>query len=205
MTTSIARVAGHGACDFPEVYKPRFPFKTLKCVGPALYRSHSARNYACLLDLDQNVTCWRCCPSFGDHNSDRKFTIDFLVETSDEPLIVEIWEHDPGDTWRVAEAARRCGYGYRAVCMPEIRKHPRLQNAKDLIRYAGYDAPLGDRIRLSVALGEFGSLTLAECLAALRDGPAMQTMATLILQGEVEVDLDNTLLGPDTIIRLASR
>ncbi|WP_027666118.1 hypothetical protein [Rhizobium leguminosarum] len=56
-----------------------------------------------------------------------------------------------------------------------------------------------------LAPGELGSLTLAECLAAVRDGRPMQTMAALIQKGHVEIDLDTELLGPDTVVRLASR
>lgn len=205
MKTEAAHSAGNEACDYIE-YRPYFPFLTLKCVGQALYRSRSARDYACLLDLDSDVVSWQCATFLlGDNNSDRKFTIDFLVEKTDGRVIVEIWERPPEDLWWVKETSRQAGYRYEAVYMPEIRKQPRLQNAKDLIRYAGYDAPLGDRIRLQAALGEFGSLTLAECLAAVRDGRPMQTMAALILKGHVEVDLDTELLGPDTVVRLVAR
>jgi hypothetical protein len=140
-----------------------------------------------------------------DDTLDRKFTIDFIVETSDDCTMVEVWERPPENTVWARDAAARAGYGYEGVFMPDIRKQPRLQNAKDLIRYAGYDAPLGDRIRLSAALADLGSLTLAECLAAVRDGRPMRTMAALILQGHVEVDLDEALLGPDTIVRLPNR
>ncbi|MDR6667078.1 hypothetical protein [Rhizobium sp. 1399] len=205
MKTGTAHSAGNEACDSIE-YRPYFPFLTLKCVGQALYRSRSARDYACLLDLDPDVVSWQCATFLlGDNNSDRKFTIDFLVEKTDGRVIVEIWDRPPEDLWWVKETSRQAGYRYEAVYMPEIRKQPRLQNAKDLIRYAGYDAPLGDRIRLQAALGEFGSLTLAECLASIRDGHPMQTMAALILKGHIEVDVDTELLGPDTVVRLVSQ
>lgn len=205
MKTMYIRAAGDEACGLPR-YRPYFPFIALKCIGPALYRSRGARDYACLLDLDPSVTSWQCATFLlGDNSSDRKFTIDFIVETTDDRAIVEIWERPPEDARWVTDAARRYGYRYQAVWMPELRKQPRLQNAKDLIRYAGYDAPLGDRIRLLAALDELGSLTLAECLAAIRDGRPMQTIAAMILQGHVEVDLDTSLLGPDSVIRLASR
>lgn len=205
MKTMYTHTAGDEACENPR-YRPYFPFITLKCIGPALYRSRNARDYACLLDLDPDVVSWQCATFLlGDNNSDRKFTIDFLIEKADGRVIVEIWERPPEDLWWVKETSRQAGYRYEAVYMPEIRKQPRLQNAKDLIRYAGYDAPLGDRIRLQAALAEFGSLTLAECLAAVRDGRPMRTMATLILKGHVEVDLDAELLGPDTVVRLVAR
>jgi len=205
MKTRAAHAAGADVCE-EVVYRPYFPFNTLKCVGVPLYRSQSARDYACLLDLDPEVLGWQCFTNlFADDTIDRKFTIDFIVETKHDCTMVEIWEKSPGDTFWVRDAATRAGYSYQAVCMPEIRKQPRLQNAKDLIRYAGYDAPLGDRIRLSAALGDMGSMTLAECLVAVRDGRPMQTMAALILQGHVEVDLDEALLGSDTIVRLPRR
>jgi hypothetical protein len=205
MKTKAAHAAGAGACDLDD-YRPYFPYVTLKCVGAPLYRSRSARDYACVLDLDPDVVSWQCFTYLlGDNNSDRKFTIDFVVETAAGQAMVEIWERPPEDLWWVKETSRQAGYRYEAVFMPELRKQPRLQNAKDLIRYAGYDAPLGDRIRLSAALGDLGTLTLAECLEAVRDGRPMQTMAALILQGHVEVDLDEALLGPDTVVRLPRR
>jgi hypothetical protein len=205
MKTNAAHAACNVACE-NAIYRPYFPFVTLKCVGAPLYRSRGARDYACLLDLDSQVLGWQCFTHFfNDDTLDRKFTIDFTVQTRDHCTMVEVWERPPENTIWVRDAAARAGYGYEAVFMPEIRKQPRLQNAKDLIRYAGYDAPLGDRIRLSAALADLGSLTLAECLAAVRDGLPMRTMAALILQGHVEVDLDEALLGPDTIVRLPNR
>jgi len=205
MKTKAAHAAGDAACDLVD-YRPYFPYVTLKCVGAPLYRSRSARDYACLLDLDPDVLGWQCSTSlFGDNTCGRTFIVDFIVETKDSCTMVEIWERLPENIGWVTDAAYRAGYRYQPVFMPEIRKQPRLQNAKDLIRYAGYDAPLGDRIRLSAALEELGSLTLAECLAAVRDGRPMRTMAALILQGHVEVDLDEALLGPDTVVRLPRR
>ena len=205
MKTNSAHAAGNEACEHP-IYRPYFPFNTLKCVGAPLYRSRSGRDYACLMDLDPEILGWQCFTrQFGDDTLGRKFTIDFIVETKDHCTMVEIWEQPPTDAFWVMDAAARAGFGYQAIFMPEIRKQPRLQNAKDLIRYAGYDAPLGDRIRLSAALADLGSLTLAECLGAVRDGRPMRTMAALILQGHVEVDLDEALLGPDTIVRLPNR
>jgi len=205
MKTEIARSASAGACESFQ-YRKYFPYNTLKCVGAAAYRSRSARDYACLLDLDPAVVSWECVTRpLTDRYSNRNCNGDFVANISEELHLVDVWDSDPGDTWWNADVARQFGYRYRAVLMPEIRKLPRFQNAKDLIRYAGYDAPLGDRIRLLAALDEFGSLTLAECLAALRDGRPMQTMAAMILKGYVEVDLDDALLGPETVVRRPSR
>ncbi|NKN12278.1 hypothetical protein [Rhizobium laguerreae] len=205
MKTVSAHAAGDEACDSPN-YRPYFPFLTLKCVGRAVYRSREARNYACLLDLDPSVVSWRSLTyALADSDGPERYHVDFFVEKVDEHLLVEVCDRDLGNTEWVSMLAKQFECRYQAVLMSEIRGQPRLQNAKDLLRYAGYDAALGDRIRILAALDELGSLTLAECLSAVRDGRPMQTVAAMILTGHVEVDLDKELLGPDTVVRRASR
>jgi len=81
----------------------------------------------------------------------------------------------------------------------------RVSNARDLVRYARYEASLGDRVRLMAALDEMGSLTLAECMAVVREGRPMDAVACLILRGHLEVDIDESLLGPGTVVRLGSK
>ncbi|MEY9099164.1 MULTISPECIES: hypothetical protein [Sinorhizobium] len=201
MKTESAHAAGDEACDFPT-YRPYFPFATLKCVGRPLYRSRDAREYACLLDLDPSVLTWRCLThAVTDDIGVRRYFVDFAVETYDGHLLVEVWTSSAGDTQWITATAECFGYRYQAVLMPELRKWPRLQNARDLLRYAGWDTPLGDRIRILATLDEMGTLTLAECLSAVREGRPMQTVASMILSGVLEVDLDNALLGPDTVVR----
>jgi len=201
MKTEFAHAAGDEACDFPK-YRPYPPFATLKCVGRPLYRSRDARDYACLLDLDPSVLSWRCVThAVTDDIGVRRYFVDFAVECNDGHLLVEVWTSSVADTQWITGVAECFGYRYKAVRMPELRKGARLQNVRDLLRYAGPDAPLGDRIRILAALDEMGTLTLAECLSAVREDRPMRAVASMILSGVLEADLDNTLLGPDTVVR----
>lgn len=85
--------------------------------------------------------------------------------------------------------------------MADLEGSFRLRNSKDLLRYGFYRPPLGDRIRLLAALDDMGSLTVAECMSAVREGRPMPTVAALILQGFLAIDLDETLIGPETQVR----
>jgi hypothetical protein len=73
----------------------------------------------------------------------------------------------------------------------------RLKNAKDLLRYGGYETPLSDRIRLLAALEDNGSLTVAECLPAFQDIKPIAGLASLVLHRFVTMDLDE-IIGPET-------
>ncbi len=203
MKTVSAHAASDEACD-TQHYRPFFPFTTLKCFGRSLYRSQQARDYACLLDVDPAVLSWssftRPIIADGAEQEPCKHYIDFIVETADEKLMVEVGHRGSGVAW-LPEVVERQGYRYKAVIMSEIERGPRLQNARDLLRYAGFHPRLGDRIRILGALAEYGTLTLAECLSLVREGRAMETVSALILTGIIFVDLDEALLGPDSVLR----
>lgn len=83
----------------------------------------------------------------------------------------------------------------------EIYDGPRLKNAKDLLRYANYNVSLGDRLRLLSALDEHGTLTVAESLTAFSETMPVAGLAVMILHGFIEVDLDASLIGPETTVR----
>jgi hypothetical protein len=44
-------------------------------------------------------------------------------------------------------------------------------------------------------------LTVTEALSAFREGRPMACLAALILQGFLEIELDEALIGPDTVVR----
>ena len=207
MRTESTHVAGDDPCVFKH-YRPYYPFATLKCVGRPLYRSREARDYACLLDVDTKVSAWRCVPQPIIHDSGagnlRRHYVDFAVETRCEALLVDVCGTNAVNATWIAEAAKKQGYRYQAVSFPELAGCTRLQNAKDLLRYAGYCAPLGDRIRILAALEEMGAMTLAECLSVVRESKAMATVATMILMGILDVGLDEALLSPDSVVRRAA-
>lgn len=190
----------HAGCDLQH-YSRYFPF------GRPLYRSRWASDYACLLDRDACVLSWRSvvdplveeCPDLCP----RRHQVDFEVETGSERRLVDIGERrvDVGP-W-VGAVAKRQGFSFQPISRSEFAAKPRLQNAKDLFRYAGWKAALGDRIRTVAGLAEFGSLTLAECLSAVRDDRPMRSVAAMLPMGIIDLDLDNPL-GPDSVARLAT-
>ncbi len=127
-----------------------------------------------------------------------------MVETSTERLMVEVGNQECDDPEWLENVLSMAGYRYQIIHPADVNP-VRVRNARDLIRYARYEAVLGDRVRVLAALDELGSLTLTECLSAVREGRAMETIASLILRGHVEVDLDDSLLGPDSVVRRASK
>lgn len=206
MTTLHAHSASRDACDLP-IYQPCFPTHTLKCLGQPLFRSRAARDYACLLDLEADVVSWRCViePIIGgvEPEDSHQHNVDFEVCLDNGKVLVDVGAVRETPAW-IHDAARRLGCRYQFVATSDFASLPRLQNARDLLRYAGWEAALGDRIRIQMALEEYGSLTLAESLSAIRDGKPMQSIAAMILKGFIIVDLDEAPLGPDTIVRRAT-
>jgi hypothetical protein len=97
--------------------------------------------------------------------------------------------------------AQRLGARYRLLSNEEVYDGFRLRNAKDLLRYGVWTVPLGDRIRLLAALEDVGSMPLQECLKAFMETKPVAGLSALILQGFVDVDLDEGPIGPATIVR----
>ncbi|OCP19676.1 MULTISPECIES: hypothetical protein [unclassified Ensifer] len=176
-----------------------FPTNTVRCEGPAVFRSQLARDIACILDVDENVISWACQSTViqydGVHHrpdltvvrNEGIVLIDALPRTGERP---PIWASD---------AARRAGYDYRAIERAELPPI-RLKNARDLLRYAKFEATLADRIRLLAALDDHGSLTVAECLSAFQNHP-IPSLASLLLQRFIVIDLDEQLIGPESQVR----
>ena len=75
----------------------------------------------------------------------------------------------------------------------------RLDNARELLRYARWRPTLGDRVRLLAFLDQEGSLCLADCMTAIRAGrDPIGTIAALALRRFVEIELDEAPIGPET-------
>lgn len=209
MKTGSAHAVDGDVCD-RHSYRPLFPFGTLKAIGRPVYRSQEARDYACLLDFDPEVTCWRSFTnqiSVGSGHSRVGRHVDFEVVVGTERLLVEVVPtgeprtgSDNGSCPAFSELLDRPGCRYVVVNHSDLDPI-RLKNTRDLLRYVRFEASLGDRLRVLAALDEMGSLTLAECLTAVREGRAMDTIASLILRGHLEVSLDEKILDPDTIVR----
>lgn len=173
---------------------------TIKCIGPAAFRSEHARDFACLLDLDPEVVQWSPAPPILQEGDDQ-YQLDFVVITEIGSFLIDVGRDEPRPPSWVTSLAESMGHQYRPVAMAEFEGSFRLRNAKDLLRYGFYRPPLGDRIRLLAALDDMGSLTVAESMSAVREGRPMPTVAALILQGFLEIDLDDALIAPDTLVR----
>lgn len=204
MNPSDAR--GRPASDGSHPIHERFrPFGTIRCSNPPHFRSQLARDLGCLLDVDDNVAAW-CCRPYG--LDDVLLDIgwkgpppDFLATYADGRDVYLHAVDDEGDP-EVTEAAACRRVWHRFVTASDIRSGHRLQNAKDLLRYAAYRTPLGDRIRLLAALEQEGSATVAECLSVFREVNPMAGLSSLILNRFVTVDLDAELLAPHTEVRI---
>jgi hypothetical protein len=176
------------------------PMATIKCDGRAQFRSQQARDFACLLDLDPDVARWSTAPPLL-RNGDDEYQLDFVVLTENGSFLMDVGQEEPSPPIWLSAAVESMGHRYRPVAMIDFVDSFRLRNAKDLLRYGFYRPPLGDRIRLLAGIEEMGSLTIAECLSAIREGRPMPTLASLILQRFLEVDLDDELLNPETQVR----
>lgn len=189
--------------DAPQRSSSRFfyPLATIKCEGPPVFRTQDARDFACLLDLAPDVCRWTC-DSVSLKMGDDAYTSDFLVtSTEGSTFLADVGREKPTPPDWVEVAADRAGHGYRPVAMSDFADSFRLRNAKDLLRYGFYRCPLGDRIRILAALDEMGSLTVAEAMSAFYEGRPIGCLASLIFQGFLEVDLDDALIGPETVVR----
>ncbi|HEX5933224.1 MAG TPA: hypothetical protein VFY63_03580 [Pseudorhizobium sp.] len=189
--------------DAPQRSSPDFfyPLATIKCEGSPVFRTQDARDFACLLDLDPEVDRWTC-DGVSLQMGSVSYQTDFLVtSTEGRTFLADVGREKPTAPDWVEVAADRVGQGYRPVAMSDFADSNRLRNAKDLLRYGFYRCPLGDRIRILAALDEMGSLTVAEAMSAFREGRPMGCLASLIFQGFLEVDLDDALIGPETVVR----
>ncbi len=208
MTTSSARAKGAHS-NFRDDYRPIFPHVTLKCLGQPLFRSQQARDYACTLDLDREVISWKClATAIVNDDSEavrpRSWHVDFAVQTEVETFLVTVEAKPKATPTWVVKVAERMGYRLQNLTLRDVDP-VLLQNCKDLMRYAGAEVPLGDRVRILAALDEYGTLSLAEGLSVIRESRPMHSIAALILSGTLDVDLSVDLLGPDSVLRRAAK
>lgn len=185
--------------------RPFRPLATVRCSGPAVFRSQSARDLACLLDTNRDIDSWACMPDVFDLG-DRHHVPDFRVVRCDgQKMYVDAPDRTGSvDTHAIAEAAQSRGARYRLALRGEVYDGAGLRNARDILRYGDYQTPLGDRIRVLAALDEHGSLSFAECLQIFKESRAVAGLSSLILDRFVAVDLDEAILGPETVVRRIS-
>ncbi|MBZ7924994.1 hypothetical protein LAC81_30110 [Ensifer adhaerens] len=176
-----------------------YPRATVFCRGGSAFRSQLARDLGCLLDVDDNVAAWSCL-RFGFALERGPHVSDFVVHREDgarQAMDAVEGEGNPA----VTAAAARLGIDHRFIPRSEIERGFRLQNAKDILRYARYRTPLNDRVRVLAALEENGTITVSEAFSLFREVQPMTGISWLVLNRFIRVDLDEAILGPETAIR----
>ncbi|WP_048710682.1 hypothetical protein [Microvirga massiliensis] len=176
------------------------PRGTVRCVGRPLFRTQVARDVGCLLDIDPAVVSWTCLPRVL-HHRDGRHVPDFAVTRATGVTLLDAVPASgspPLPGWMPA-AAQELGPRYEVLHEIDVRDGFRLENARDLLRYASYRVSLGDRVRLLALLDEHGPLPLAACMQAVREArDAIGVIAALALRRFLEIELDEARIGPDT-------
>ncbi len=189
----VAKSASHRS--FP-------PPATVKCDGPSVFRSQTARDVACLLDINPDVTSWVCMPMVLEVQGKRHVPDFAVYRSGGAPFLVDAPDQRhaiPPETIEAEAIAR--GWRYRMMDRTEVYGGFGLRNSRDLLKYGAHVAALGDRVRLLAALDEHGSLPFSECLSAFQEGPPVAGLASLILFGFLEVELYDAPIGPETLVR----
>jgi hypothetical protein len=176
------------------------PRGTVRCIGRPLFRTQAARDVGCLLDVDPAVSSWTCLPRILRHRRECHVP-DFAVTRATGVTLLDAVPDSgapllPG--W-MPIAAQELGHRHEIHHEIDLRDGFRLENARDLLRYASYRVSLGDRVRLLALLDEHGPLPLAACMQAVRDArDAIGVIAALTLRRFLEIELDEARIGPDT-------
>ena len=166
------------------------PRGTVRCLGDAVFRTKAARDAACLWDLDGSVIGRRCLPEVTVRNKQHHVP-DFTIERVSGITFVDVVPIDGPSPPKWAADASEASFN----------EDRRLENARELLRYAAYPVPLRDRARFLAFLDEHGSASLATCISIFRNArDPVGAVASLALQRFVEMDIDEACLGPDTIV-----
>lgn len=165
-----------------------------------MFRHRAARDFGCLLDVDPSVISWACLPMVL-HHAQGVHVPDFAVTRPSGTTLIDVLppNRETSQPPLLAEAALAMGHRYETITEADIPESFRLDNARDLLRYANFHASLGDRVRLLTLLDEQGPMPLAACMQVIRDGrDPIGTIAAMALRRFVEMDLDDGRIGPET-------
>lgn len=183
-------------CATSIAFIPRY---TMRCMGTPTCRTQHALDVATLLDVDDTIISWSCnmpAVSLNGHFYKFDFTAEHVLGRS---FIMAASEGIDLDVFASVEADNiDCNlHIYRPSDLNRIR----LQNANDILVYSRFRVSLDERLRLLCLLNEFGSASIAECMTALRSQSPMAALSSLFLHRLIEIELDDALIGPDTIVR----
>jgi hypothetical protein len=176
------------------------PQGTMRCIGAPLFRTSLARDLGCLLDPDDQVTEWTCLPDLLQVGEAFHVPDSLAVRNGGGVYLDAVQTAGRPQGW-LDQAAALKSRRHKAVFEDDITSGVRLANARDLLHYARWRCPLGDRVRLLAALEENGALTLSEYLPAFREISAVPGLSSLILHRFVEVDLGAGRMCPETQVR----
>lgn len=175
---------------------------SLKCKTRPVFRSKVVRDVACILDLNPDVAQW-CTPAPELASEALRHTPDFQVFDRDG-IVRFVDAPDRQNAISDVElllATSGQGASYRRISSEELYDGFRVQNARDLLQYANVHVTLADRLRLLAVLDQEGSLTMSDCFGIVRHGEPVAVVASLILHGFLDVDLDEKLISPETFVR----
>ncbi len=78
----------------PPAWKPAsqgqifYPSATIRCDGPAVFRSQFARDVACLLDVDDTISEWRC-QSLPFRDGQKVYRPDFVAKVENGIIVID--------------------------------------------------------------------------------------------------------------------
>ncbi|GEO18840.1 hypothetical protein [Microvirga aerophila] len=122
-----------------------------------MFRHRAARDFGYLLDVDPSVISWTCLPMVLDH-AQGPHVPDFAITRTSGTALIDVLPPNREASLPpvLAEAAPAAGHRYETITEADFPEGLRLDNARDLLRYANYHASLGDRVRLLTLLEEQG-------------------------------------------------
>lgn len=199
MSRRLKRTASASANSLAP-YSDALP--SLKCKGQPVFRSKVVRDVACILDLNPDVAKW-CTPAPELAWEALPHRPDFLVFDNDgNARFIDAPDREVAvSEIDLISAALGQGASYRRMSTEELYEGFRVQNARDLLQYVNIHVTLADRLRLLAVLDQEGSLTMSDCFGIVRHGEPVAVVASMILHGFLEVDLDEKLISPETFVR----
>jgi hypothetical protein len=184
----------------PAPYSDSLP--SLKCRGQPVFRSKVVRDVACILDLNPDIAKWYT-PAPGPAAGALPHTPDFQVFNRDGTVrFVDAPDRQVAvSDVELLSSVLGQRASYRRMSSEELYDGFRVQNARDLLQYANVQVTLADRLRLLAVLDQEGSLTMSDCFGIIRYGEPVAVVASMILHGFLDVDLDEKLISPETFVR----